>query len=256
MKKKKTMTNIHETFRSPGVRLVLVVAIPMVVLLVLILIYMITKPVAVEKPRLTIDNFSEMMPGVPEETERLIEERLYDEVALSLGDGGSVPKSGAMIRSDTADGFSVLDDFHVGDFIVDIASVEESYIAEFFYGELEGQNEMEGDASVTFYCIEDPALVKYPEFRCKANRDFVKPDGINYILPATVDGAEVTYTYSTTSASGYAVVVEYNPSESVYKAGQVGEYKMRVMGEVREFIKKAGLNPDDYEYIEKFKVVR
>ena len=247
---------LHEFFRAPGMKIVAGVAGAVIVALVLILIYMINQPEVVEAPKIVIDNFDEMISGVPKDTKDKIEEELYTYVQNSVSENTLVPESGAMIRSGTVGGFTVSDTLHVGDFIVDIDSVKQSYIAGYFYGSLEGMNEMEREASATLYCIEEPELVKYPDFRCKANRDFVKPDAISYLLPKEFDGFTADYTYSLSSKSGYAVVVEYDPSESVYMSGRVEAYKTEKMNELKEYLKKAGVDPDAYEYIEKFKIVR
>ena len=242
-------------YDTPGVRMVLLIAGVMIVLLVLILVYMIIKPGEVVKPRIRIDNFAEVLPKVPEKTKQSIEERLYEQVAMTVKEGATVPESGAMIRKGTIDGLSVKNSFVAGDFVVDMGAVEQSYIVEYYYGRLEEMNEIEGDAAVELYCIEDPELVIY-DFKCLAKRDFVKPDAISFLLPKMFDDYALSYTYSSTSESGYAVVVEYDPSESVYMSGKVGEFKAEKMAEIREYIEKAGLDPDEYEYIEKFKVVR
>lgn len=248
--------SLHEFFKAPGMKIVAGVAGAVIVALVLILIYMVNQPDVVEASKIAIDNFDEMVPGVPKDTKDEIEEELYTYVRNSVSEDTLVPESGAMIRPGTVDGFTVSGTLHVGDFIVDIDAVKQSYITEYFYGGLEGMNEMEREASVTLYCIEEPDLVKYPDFRCEANRDYVKPDAIVYLLPKQFDGFEADYTYSLTSESGYAVVVEYDPPESVYMSGQVETYKAEKMNELKEYLKKAGLDPDAYEYIEKFKIVR
>ena len=65
-------------WESPGVKLVLAIAIPVIAILILIMIYMIMKPETMVESRLVIDNFGELLPEVPAETEHRIEERLYE----------------------------------------------------------------------------------------------------------------------------------------------------------------------------------
>lgn len=250
------MSNKRDEFKkyldSSGVRIVIALAIPVIMILVIIMFYLLSRPEVVVEPTLAIDNFSEMLPNVPLDTERLIEEKLYSQVELS--GVSSVPEDGATIREGSVDGFAIRD-FHVGDFIVDIASVQQSYIMKYYYGELEEQRETEGDTSVMVYCIENPDEVIYNDFACKANRDFVKPDPIQYILPQVFEGYSLTYTYSLTSESGYAVVVTYDPPESIYLSGKVEEFENESMGKIREFLTGAGVNPDDYEFVIKYKIV-
>lgn len=243
---------IKKYLNSSGVRIVIALAIPVIMILVIIIIYLLTQPEVIIEPTLTIDNFSEMLPDVPIDTELLIEEKLYDQVAESGAAG--VPKDGAMIREGSVGGFAIRD-FHVGDFIVDIDSVQQSYIMKYYYGELKSEYEAEESASVMVYCIENPDEVIYDGFVCKANRDFVKPDPIQYILPQVFDNYSLTYTYSLTSKSGYAVVVTYDPPESIYLSGKVEEFENESMGKIREFLIGAGVNPDDYEFVIKYKIV-
>ena len=243
----------RNTFSSPGVKLVLALAIPVIVILIIIMVYMLLKPEEIIEPRLTIDNFAEVLPEVPEDTEKQIEEKLYVQVAES--GASEVPESGAMIRDGSVDGFTIQNEFHVGDFIVNIASVQQSYIVKYYYGELEGQYEMEASASVMLYCIEDPDEVIYKDFVCRAGRDFVKPDPIQYILPRDFSDYSLSYTYSLTSESGYAVVVVYDPPESVYLSGKLEEFENEKMDEIREYLMGMGVNPDDYEFVMKYKIV-
>ena len=241
-------------WESPGVKLVLAIAIPVIAILILIMIYMIMKPETMVESRLVIDNFGELLPEVPAETEHRIEERLYEQVVDSVVN--VLPTSGAMIRTGSTDGFTVQNSFHVGDFIVDIANVEQSYIVKYYYGELEGQPETEATASVMLYCIENPDEVIYGNFVCRANRDYVKPDAIQYILPRAFADNTLSYTYSLTSKSGYAVVVTYDPPESVYLAGKLEEFENGAMREIREYLSRAGVQPDDYEFVTKYSIVR
>ena len=245
--------DVKNLFSSPGVKLVLALAIPVIVILVVIMVYMLLRPEEVVEPVLVIDNFAEVLPEVPKDTEERIEEKLYTQVMES--GVSEVPESGAMIREESVDGFTVRDEFYVGDFIVDIASVQQSYIVKYYYGELEGQYEMEASASVMLYCIEDPDEVIYKDFVCRAGRDFVKPDPIQYILPRDFSDYSLSYTYSLTSESGYAVVVTYDPPESVYLSGKLEEFENEKMDEIRQYLTESGVNPDDYEFVVRYKIV-
>lgn len=249
---RKKNNELKKYLNSPGVRLVIAFAIPVIVVLILIMIYVLSRPETVVEPKLVIDNFSEVLPEVPTNTEALIEEKLYEQVVES--GVAEVPKDGAMIRGGTVDGFAI-QDFHVGSFIVDIDSVEQSYIMKYYYGELEGEYEIEESASVMAYCIEDSDEMIYTDFTCRASRDFVKPDPIQYILPRTFDSYLLTYTYSLTSESGYAVVVTYDPPESVYLSGKVEEFENESMAKIREFLAKAGVDPDNYEFVIKYRII-
>lgn len=251
MSKKKN--EVKEFFNSPGVKLVMIIAMPMIAILLLIMIFTITRLDIVGGPRLVIDDFAEELPEVPEDTRRRIEEKLYAQVEES---GVSVvPEDGAMIREGSIDGFAVQRDLYVGDFIVDIDVVQESYIIKYYYGELNGGYELEASASVMLYCIENPDEVIYGDFQCLANHDYVKPDPIQYVLPREFEDYILSYTYSLTSESGYAVVVTYDPPESIYLSGRVEEFENESMGKIREFLIESGVEPDRYEFVVKYRIV-
>lgn len=252
---KKAQKGHKRLMEKPGVRIVLALAIVIIAVLVVVLIYVAMQPVAEDESRLVIDNFEEVLPEVPEETREAIEERLYLQVDGTLVEGQTIPTSGAMIRKGSEESFNIKQEFYGGDFIVDIPVLEQSYITEYHYGQLEGLNETEVSGAVGFYCIENPDLVIYPNFRCDAMRDFVKPDPIQYILPISMDRCEVSYTYSMSASSGYAVILTLNPTEVTYRSGKVDSFRNEKMAEVRGYIQKSGLNPDDYEYIVKYKIV-
>lgn len=246
----------REFFKEPGVRMVTAIVLVVIVALIVILVYLLVKPEPVEEPKIRIDNFSELLPNVPEVTHRKIEEELYLYVSDALPSDEETPSSGALIREGTIDGFRILDEFHVGDFIVDIDSVQQSYIVEYHYGQLDGMQETEYEASVLMFCVENQELIKYPDFKCQANRDFTKPNAIQYVLPKEFDGFIANYTYSISSISGYAVVLEFNPPESVYESGSFESYKSEKTSELKNYLEKMGLDPNNYEYIEKFRIVR
>ena len=249
----KNGSEIQKYLQSPGLRAVLFLTVPIIVILIIIMFVVILQPGRIEELRLVIDNIEEVLPDVPSETVHLIEEKLYMQVLESGVD--MVPEDGAIIRENSWDGFTIQDKLYVGDFIVDIASVDQSYIMSYYYGELPDNNEMESAASVMTYCIEDPSEIIYVDFECRANHDFAKPDPIQYILPRLFDGYSLSYTYSLTSDSGYAIVVTYNPPESVYLDGKVEEFENESMSKIRSFLIQEGLDPERYEFVSKYEIV-
>lgn len=244
---------IRKTFATPGVGLIMLIVVPVIVVLIIVIVYLVVSPSEIMEPGIIINNFEEVLPDVPNGTRKRIEERLYATVEESgIKD---VPEEGAMIRLGSNDGFALQGTFHVGDFIVDIGAVQQSYIVKYFYGYMVGENETEPSASATLYCIEDPSQMIYADFDCKANRDYTRPDPVQYVLPYETDSYALTYTYSLTSASGYAVVVTYNPPEEVYLEGRLEQFENESMGEIYSYLTGAGVNPDDYEFIYKYKIV-
>ena len=228
----------------------------LVQLFVVVILVLLVQSFMKEKAYVEMENQSVSEYNIPKNAEEFISENIWIAIRNNVADVSKNDIKDVTIREGTYEETKNDDGTISANFIVDIDSVKQSYIAEYFYGSLEGMNEMEREASATLYCIEEPELVKFPDFHCKANRDFVKPDAISYLLPKEFDGFTADYTYSLSSKSGYAVVVEYDPSESVYMSGRVEAYKTEKMNELKEYLKKAGVDPDAYEYIEKFKIVR
>ena len=99
----KNGSEIQKYLQSPGLRAVLFLTVPIIVILIIIVFVVILQPGRIEEPRLVIDNIEEVLPDVPSETVRLIEEKLYMQVLESGVD--MVPEDGAIIRENSWDGF-------------------------------------------------------------------------------------------------------------------------------------------------------
>ena len=79
----KNGSEIQKYLQSSGLRAVLFLTVPIIVILIIIMFVVILQPGRIEEPRLVIDNIEEVLPDVPSETVHLIEEKLslYNQLA-------------------------------------------------------------------------------------------------------------------------------------------------------------------------------
>ena len=243
---------LRNFFQSPGARLALYLTVPTII--VAFIIILVTSRTTPSDPTLSIDNFSEVLPDVPEISRRAIEEKLYQEVAAQVT---PTPTSGALIRENSTYSFTLKPSFTVGDFIVDVESVQQSYRIKYFYGELEGSQETELSASVQLFCLAASEVI-YENSVCPLSSDFSRSDPIEYLLPKDfpADRYSLESTYSTTSSSGFRIIITLDPPESVYLSGETDAFEKETYEKVAEFLKTNGLDPENYEYFYKYKVVR
>lgn len=117
------------------------------------------------KNLLTIDNLS--IESMPKDTKTRIYSLLYNTVKNSLADGTKVPTRGAKVRDDTIDHASDSPLFY-GTFIVDIASVEQSYLVHYKWSTQRNDPNV-GPEYVTVTCLHDAGQIIYPEFKCIDN---------------------------------------------------------------------------------------
>lgn len=134
--------------------------------------------------RIHIDNLLDILPDFPEDYQDSLEAELYTQVTTDLiGSFMTTPASGAIIRENSVNAIDVSDALHIGDFIIDIPSVEFSYQVSYKYGREDGF-QIEPFASAVLYCIEDEDLRIYPDFTaeyCTANPNFRRSDASLYL---------------------------------------------------------------------------
>ncbi|MBQ1528072.1 hypothetical protein IIZ77_00285 [Candidatus Saccharibacteria bacterium] len=120
-----------------------------------------------------VANFSKYFPNLDTTTRSELEKSLYIQVSFDAQPSDSTT---AIIRKDS---LTTVDynQFHTGDFIIDIKSLGLSYLVSFNYGTFAGR-EVEAVAFATFYCPTSDQLI-YPVFACSAN--------INYSRPSVTD---------------------------------------------------------------------
>lgn len=236
-----TLNKIREFFAEPGHRLMLYFSIPVIIVAIIAIVAIVTNT-SESEPKIRIDNFAKILPDVPEYTRNRIEIRLYQKVERAGAQ--NIPTSGAVIETDSVYSFSLPTSFVVGEFVVKIDSLDISYRVQYFYGQLENANEIEGETSVSIYDMDD--------------YDYEKIEPIRYLLPADFesDRYSLNSTVSVKSKSGYAVIVTLNPSKDAYLNDSLDSFKAGVTEKVRNFFSHNELNLDDYEIFYRYKVIR
>ena len=233
----------------------LIIAIISVLLLIVLIIVPNIRFDSDDLPRLKIKNWGELSSQMPEAYRERVEEVLYGQVDENLAN--DVPSSGAEIRVETQRAMEVDDGLMIGNFIVDIPKIEQSYIIQYFYSDgsemlnskFNNGEEFEVSASVVIYCVTNQEDIIYPNFICKDSRGAIDSDRLvdvfylRYLLPHTI----------ALDNNGEAVLeMEYNSGVPRLKITVNGcENKKNieeVEREARNWITDSGFNADNFTY--------
>lgn len=104
-------------------------------------------------PETRIDNLSQSYNNLPQNQKDMIFAQLYQAIAENVGDGEEVPSKGALIRDGTAKyDYNENTRVYDGDFIVDIASVKQSYRVQFEWSPNKNSQEL-GGYPVMILCV-------------------------------------------------------------------------------------------------------
>lgn len=197
-----------------------------------------------------IDNFAEYFSDVPRDKRDALFAGLYNIVADNAEANGlsEIPRSGAMIRGGSAvSEYNELDKLHVGEFIVDIESIGQSYAG---YYEWSNNNEASFSGYTTLYtCLVKEDLI-YGSFSCNdmVSDSVTTKFPITQYLPDTVD----YFSYDYSNHTNYKIAYSLNEDETKIIL-TVTDYTGGNLQEALDRIRSFGFNPDDYaiEYIDK-----
>lgn len=128
---------------------------------------------------------------------------------------------------------------------IDIEKLGYSFIIRYTWTKGDGSAPEIDKGSATITCPKKDDL-KYSE-TCDDVEEFKEPDPLLYVLPYTGKGYYLIPRSSDTSASGYAIEISLDPSESVYLEGRVAAYRSQKTQEAEAYLKEKGINLDDYE---------
>jgi hypothetical protein len=138
--------------------------------------------------------------------------------------------------------------------IIDIADLQYSYRVKYSYipTNLKKNEKSYADlGTVMLYCLDEKDMI-YPDFNCtKSQLATPEPDPITMVSGYVYEGCTLTYTTSGTSKSGYAIILTYKPSESIYLNGGYMEFKAKCHDDAMEYLENAGINKDDYYFYER-----
>lgn len=113
----------------------------------------------------TIDNFSDFYRDAPSSKLASIQSSLYDIIHTNYS--GTVPSSGATIRADqpTIYTYNHQSNIYYGRFIVDIASIQQSYMVQFEWTPDPSNEKNLSGYSTLVTCLPDDLAI-YPTFSC------------------------------------------------------------------------------------------
>ena len=244
------LSKIYQYTRSPIVWLIAGAIV--ITALVAVLVLSVGKSTSYNPSgQLQIDNLSALIPGMPDSYRENIQNELYLQATSDLiGSNKTTPTSGAVIRDGSLNHIDVSDELHIGDFIVDIPSIEFSYIISYRYGRLEGF-QIELFASAKVYCIEDESQRIYPNFDadyCFAETGFRRSDAITYLTPYTAEDGSYTisWVYDAASPSKYSLIVHYEPTDDDASPAKLAAFEQKVDESIKTWLSGQGLNPDNY----------
>ncbi len=147
-------------------KIIIIVGISSFLILVGIIIFIAIKSAT---PRLKIDNIDTVQ-NLSSDIITTLEEDLYRTVDDNTDE--KVPTSGALVRTDTIiSEYNNSTNVYSGTFIVDIASLEQSYLVQFEWSK-EKNNPNLSSTSELISCVRDKSLVIYPDFNCKDQFSF------------------------------------------------------------------------------------
>ncbi|MFV0484708.1 MAG: hypothetical protein ACK5MU_00535 [Candidatus Saccharimonadales bacterium] len=169
----------------------------------------------------------------------------------------------AVVRSDSCKVTEYESDSYLNynaKFIMDIEELGYSYRVNFSWvksGDAKHPNLDLGSVNVN--CLLDDDLI-YGEFGCEKNSLILTADSggdaILALLPYFGDGYMLTPTLSSSSASGYTIILTFDPPSSVYMDGSYDTFREGRRAMMREFLKENDIDIDDYELAENFKIVK
>ncbi len=113
-----------------------------------------------------IDNFDDYYGSTSQDVHDQVYNALYTVVEQNVENQEQIPKDGALIRSGTNSNIKQTEGgVYYGDFIVDIAELEQSYQMYFEWAD-DKDNEDLSSYGTLATCIKDPTLIIYPDFDC------------------------------------------------------------------------------------------
>lgn len=206
--------------------------------------------------RLKIDNWSETLPQMPEDSRTRVEEVLRNQVGLNSADE-NIPSSGAKIRTGSQKSVEVGSGLMVGDFIVDIPSIQQSYRIRYFYGDDVGAvykdfnngQEFEMSASVVAYCVTNPEDIIYPDFVCTDGNTMADTDTavsafyVSFLAAKAeilVDDREATLSMSYSGGVPRLDVIVNNCGDT--------KIAKKAKSAAKAWVESVGFNPDMFTY--------
>lgn len=191
---------------------------------------------------LKIDNFSNIFSNVPGDTRDKVFAGLYDVVVSNINNDDQIPESGALIREGSWE--EIYDDeynMHMGSFIVDIASIKQSYSG-YFKWSSDNNNPYFFGNYVGFSCLKEGEII-YKDFVCR-DQNSDSPTAkfpITNVLPVTVEYYSDNYSSYTKYFISY--ILKDDNTKIVLK---ITDYTGGNYDKALDKIRELGFDPSEY----------
>ncbi len=196
-----------------------------------------------------IDNFNEYYNEAPQTQRDITFNQLYEAVLDNGTPEDKIPKSGAIIRSNTAqlehsnEGYS-----YYGSFIVDIPEIRQSYRIQITWTTSKNDNSTASDFPALVTCLKPDEII-YEDFICKdafteetaAEDNLIKEYPLATSLPIDIE----YYVNGHGEYVHYTITNQFNESDDYTVL--ITDYTGGNYEPALERIRNLGFNPDDYE---------
>lgn len=202
--------------------------------------------------QIKIDNFDKYFPDAPQDNKDLAFSNLYNAVVSSGIDEANIPKSGAIIRNDSANyDYNSAERYYNDTAIIDIPAIQQSYRLTLIWS-----SEKDNEATVSAFpsqitCLKSDETI-YPDFGCntflQTEEDRVESLDKKYPLLTKLPIRVEYY------VDGYGAHVKYNIYSHLTGEGEnesfsvlIEDYTGGNYEPALERIRNLGFNPDYYE---------
>lgn len=213
--------------------------------------------------KVIITNLDSCATDMPADDRDDLFRKLYDfvEAQNQTNSKSSQPHYDAVIRTDSCQNKSYEYEgqkSYTATAILDIESAKQSYQISFNWvksSEISIENIDLGSVQVS--CLTQNELI-YGDFNCDQNPLINSTgsdnDPILAILPYFGDGFSLSPTLSADSASGYSIIITYDPPESVYLGGTLETFQNERKQMAENYLESQNIDISRYTFIEKYAV--
>jgi hypothetical protein len=232
-------------------RVVKVLAAVFVLTLTVLVIVSFFSKDAEKHDRIPIDNYQNYVKNLPDSERLNIETALYNTISLNMDD--NVPATNdALIRNDSY-GQTIREDIIVSSFIIDIASIGQSYLVSDWYSSLPVEQSGLYDYVLMVTCLDKKDLI-YGDFGCQdrisMENNLSKWNPILNILPYKTDLYQIHLYPGNQEDSSGIINLEVRPYPASPDDTDIPpETATRYQNEVIDWLRSNDLNPDEYRVI-------
>lgn len=194
---------------------------------------------------INIRNYSKHIPDLPKDRRDSLNASLHDIVKYNMSEDREITVKDALIREGSVDKlYDEKDNVNSGSFIVDMASIKQSYLLSYEWSNNSKNNNLSGYSAIA-QCLAVDRL-EYGDFGCKNNTVEMETDidPIIEYLPYSTFHHYVTANVGDDGKTGLDAIIYLTSREMTEENRQpaIDGYK----AEIIEWIKSINLNPDDY----------